>query len=86
MGFILIGTLGIANLVMARRLPPIKAQGGLLNLKAFKYPPYAVYCLSGFCSFLGLFTGEQKVPPNNLTRLTRDKPSPTSTRVQLQRV
>ncbi|KAJ7696439.1 MFS general substrate transporter [Mycena rosella] len=54
--FILVCTLGFANLVLARRLPPKDVKGGLFNLKAFKEPAYAVYCASGFVAFLGLYT------------------------------
>jgi MCP family monocarboxylic acid transporter-like MFS transporter 10 len=54
--FILIFTLGFANLTMTRRLPPKNVKGGLLNLKAFKSAAYSVYCLSGFVAFLGLYT------------------------------
>ncbi|KAK0191342.1 major facilitator superfamily domain-containing protein [Armillaria mellea] len=55
-GCILILGLGIANLTMKRRLPPVKASGGILNLKAFKSTPYTIWCLSGFVAMLGLYT------------------------------
>ncbi|KAF7308875.1 MFS domain-containing protein [Mycena kentingensis (nom. inval.)] len=55
-GFILIFTLSIANLTLARRLPPKRTTGGLLNLTAFKNSAYTTYCLNGFVSFLGLYT------------------------------
>ncbi|KAJ7781866.1 major facilitator superfamily domain-containing protein [Mycena maculata] len=54
--FILICTLGFANLAVARRLPPKNVKGGLFNLQAFKAPAYTIYCLSGFVAFLGLYT------------------------------
>lgn len=54
--FILILTLGFANLTLVRRLPPKNVAGGLFNLKAFKSAAYTVYCLSGFVAFLGLYT------------------------------
>ncbi|KAI0263904.1 MFS general substrate transporter [Gloeopeniophorella convolvens] len=54
--FIHILTLGVANLTLKRRLPPKLVPGGLLNLKQFKDPAYTVYCLSGFTTFLGLYT------------------------------
>ncbi|KAJ6559229.1 major facilitator superfamily domain-containing protein [Mycena vulgaris] len=54
--FMLIVMLGFANLTLKRRLPPKKVKGGLFNLKAFKSAPFSVYCLSGFVSFLGLYT------------------------------
>ncbi|EJD05764.1 MFS general substrate transporter [Fomitiporia mediterranea MF3/22] len=56
MGFILIGVLGVANLTLARRLPPVHVSGGLLNLRAFKSLPYSIYTISGFMTFLGLYT------------------------------
>ncbi|KAK0467835.1 major facilitator superfamily domain-containing protein [Desarmillaria tabescens] len=55
-GCILILGLGIANLTMKRRLPPVKASGGILNLKAFRSTPYTIWCLSGFVAMLGLYT------------------------------
>ncbi|KAJ7931716.1 major facilitator superfamily domain-containing protein [Mycena leptocephala] len=54
--FILIFTLGFANLTLARRLPPKNVKGGLFNLQAFRSAPFTIYCLSGFVSFLGLYT------------------------------
>ncbi|KAJ6565981.1 MFS general substrate transporter [Mycena sp. CBHHK59/15] len=54
--FILIFTLGFANLTLARRLPPKNVTGGLFNLHAFKSPAFTIYCLSGFVAFLGLYT------------------------------
>ncbi|KAF8637737.1 hypothetical protein AX17_002612 [Amanita inopinata Kibby_2008] len=56
MGFILIFTLGMANLVIRRRLPPRNVPGGLLNLAAFRSPAYTIYCLSAFTTFLGIYT------------------------------
>ncbi|KAF9001750.1 MFS general substrate transporter [Cyathus striatus] len=55
-GFILIFTVGLANIIMKRRLPPKHVSGGLLNLKAFKSAAYTTYCLSSFVTFLGLYT------------------------------
>ncbi|TFK63766.1 MFS general substrate transporter [Pluteus cervinus] len=55
-GFILIVTLGMANIIMRRRLPPTNLPGGLLNLSAFKSPAYTIYCLSAFVVFLGVYT------------------------------
>ncbi|KAH0591409.1 hypothetical protein H2248_001487 [Termitomyces sp. 'cryptogamus'] len=55
-GFILIITLGVANLTLKRRLPPVNVAGGLLNLQAFKYAPFTAYCSSAFFSFLGIYT------------------------------
>ncbi|KAK0463488.1 major facilitator superfamily domain-containing protein [Desarmillaria tabescens] len=55
-GFILILSTGIANLTLERRLPPVRVKGGLANLDAFKSVPYTIYCISGFTTFLGLYT------------------------------
>lgn len=57
-GFILILSTGIANLTLERRLPPVRVKGGLANLGAFKSAPYTIYCISGFTTFLGLYTGK----------------------------
>lgn len=56
-GFILMLTLGLANLTLKRRLPPINVTGGHFNLRAFKSAPYTFYCISSFFTFLGLYTG-----------------------------
>ncbi|KAJ7158286.1 major facilitator superfamily domain-containing protein [Mycena crocata] len=56
MGFILMFSLGIANIVVRRRLPPKHIAGGLLNPAAFKNMAYTVYCLAGVVAFLGLYT------------------------------
>lgn len=53
--FMLMCTLGFANLTLVRRLPPKNVQGGLFNLRAFRSAPFTIYCLSGFVAFLGLF-------------------------------
>ncbi|KAF7370383.1 MFS domain-containing protein [Mycena sanguinolenta] len=55
-GFMLIFTLSIANLTVARRLPPKNIKGGLLNLQAFRSAAFTVYCINGFVAFLGLYT------------------------------
>ncbi|KAK0226953.1 major facilitator superfamily domain-containing protein [Armillaria nabsnona] len=54
--FILMFTLGIANLTLKRRLPPVNVSGGILNLKAFKSAPYTIWCIANFIAFLGLYT------------------------------
>ncbi|KAJ7224086.1 major facilitator superfamily domain-containing protein [Mycena pura] len=56
LALMLVCTLGFANLTLARRLPPKNVKGGLLNLAAFKNPAFTVYCISGFVTFLGLYT------------------------------
>ncbi|KXN87189.1 Riboflavin transporter MCH5 [Leucoagaricus sp. SymC.cos] len=55
-GFILLVFTGICNLTLKRRLPPVNVKGGLLNLAAFKDPPFTIYCLSSFLTFLGIYT------------------------------
>ncbi|KAF7315071.1 MFS domain-containing protein [Mycena indigotica] len=55
-GFILLFSLGTANLLVRRRLPPRPMPGGLLNPAAFKSIPYTVYCFAGVVAFLGLYT------------------------------
>ncbi|KAJ7747756.1 major facilitator superfamily domain-containing protein [Mycena metata] len=54
-GFILLCSLGVANLTVRRRLPP-KETGGLFNPVAFRNPAYTVYCIAGIVAFLGLYT------------------------------
>ncbi|KAF9441746.1 MFS general substrate transporter [Macrolepiota fuliginosa MF-IS2] len=56
LGFIHLVMCGIANLTIKPRLPPMKVKGGLLNLAAFKDPPFTVYCISSFITFLGIYT------------------------------
>ncbi|KAI0732188.1 MFS general substrate transporter [Fomitopsis betulina] len=55
-GFILIFLLGICNATTERRLPPKKALGPAINLRAFKSPTYSFYCAAAFVNFLGLYT------------------------------
>ncbi|KAG2154110.1 major facilitator superfamily domain-containing protein [Suillus clintonianus] len=55
-GFIIIATLGTANILMKRRLPPVNVRGGLFNLKAFRNRAYTMYCMSGIMIVLGLYT------------------------------
>ncbi|KAF9053370.1 MFS general substrate transporter [Panaeolus papilionaceus] len=56
LGFILLTTLGMSNLLLKRRLPPRNVSGGLLNLRAFKSAAYSFYCASAFVNFLGIYT------------------------------
>ncbi|KZS99111.1 MFS general substrate transporter [Sistotremastrum niveocremeum HHB9708] len=56
LALILICSTGVVNLVMRRRLSPVKMPGGLFNPKAFKYPPFTLYTLACFVCFLGLYT------------------------------
>ncbi|KAG1779501.1 MFS general substrate transporter [Suillus placidus] len=55
-GFILIATLGIGNIFLKRRLPPVDVRGGLFNLKVFRNTAYSIFCISGIMVFLGLYT------------------------------
>ncbi|KAJ7087083.1 MFS general substrate transporter [Mycena epipterygia] len=55
-GFILIFMLTIANLCIARRLPPTKAAGGLFGWHVFRNAAFSVYCASNFMVSLGAFT------------------------------
>ncbi|KAJ7350626.1 MFS general substrate transporter [Mycena albidolilacea] len=55
-GFILLCSLGCANLTVRRRLPAKHVPGGLLNPTAFKNPAYTFYCISGVVAFFGLYT------------------------------
>ncbi|KAI9460695.1 MFS general substrate transporter [Boletus coccyginus] len=61
-GFMLILLLGVANLTLDRRLPPVNVKGGLFNWAALKNPAYAVYCISGAATFLGLYTVLTYIP------------------------
>ncbi|KAG1815197.1 major facilitator superfamily domain-containing protein [Suillus subaureus] len=55
-GFILIATLGMGNIFLKRRLPPVNVRGGLFNLKVFRNAAYSIFCISGIMAFLGLYT------------------------------
>jgi len=61
-GFILILLLGVANITLDRRLPPVNVKGGLFNWVALKNPAYAIYCISGIATFLGLYTVLTYIP------------------------
>ncbi|KAH7924748.1 MFS general substrate transporter [Leucogyrophana mollusca] len=61
-GFMLLLTLGISNILIDRRLPPVNVTGGLFNWAALRNPAYAVYCLSGCLTFLGLYTVLTYIP------------------------
>jgi hypothetical protein len=62
MGLILIFTLGIPNIVLARRLPPQNIPGGLFNIKAFKVPAFTSYCFASTIAYLGFYTGVLFIP------------------------
>ncbi|KAL4076648.1 major facilitator superfamily domain-containing protein [Scleroderma yunnanense] len=55
-GFVIPVALGVSNITIDRRLPPVDAKGGLFNWAAFRNPAYTVYCLAGMSCFLGLYT------------------------------
>ncbi|KAG2032206.1 MFS general substrate transporter [Suillus americanus] len=55
-GFILTTTLGTANVLLKRRLPPVNVRGGLFNLKAFRNKAFTIYCISGVTILLGFYT------------------------------
>ncbi|KAG2135292.1 MFS general substrate transporter [Suillus clintonianus] len=55
-GFILIATLGMGNMLLKRRLPPVDVRGGLFNLEVFRNAAYSIFCISGILAFLGLYT------------------------------
>ncbi|KAF9242043.1 MFS general substrate transporter [Melanogaster broomeanus] len=61
-GFMMLFILGVANLTIDRRLPPVNVKGGLFNWTAFKNPAYTVYCFSGVTAFLGLYTVLTYIP------------------------
>ncbi|KAF8630771.1 hypothetical protein AX15_002740 [Amanita polypyramis BW_CC] len=56
LGLILVFTLGLANLILRHRLPPVNVSGGLINLSAFRSPSYTIYCFSAFICYLGIYT------------------------------
>jgi len=49
-------TLGISNVVLARRLPPKNVPGGLFNFKIFRAPAFTLYCFANLIAFLGIYT------------------------------
>ncbi|KAI6035998.1 hypothetical protein PISMIDRAFT_621342 [Pisolithus microcarpus 441] len=61
-GFMMLVALGIANLAIDRRLPPVNVKGGLVNLSAFRNPAYTIYCVSGIACYLGLYTMPTYLP------------------------
>lgn len=56
LGFMLMCSLGIANMALKRRIPPKKISGGIFNFKAFKSPAFAIYCFSALVAYLGMYT------------------------------
>ena len=56
-GFILILTLGAANLLVKRRLPAKNVKGGLFNFRIFLNTAFSLYGLACIIGFLGVYTG-----------------------------
>ncbi|KAJ7153098.1 major facilitator superfamily domain-containing protein [Mycena crocata] len=56
LGFILTFILIVPNVCMKRRLPPVRAPGGLLGLHVFRNKAFVVMCACTFVTFQGLFT------------------------------
>lgn len=56
LALILFCVLVVTNLTVARRLPPKADPGPIINLREFRSTAYTVYVLSGFVTFLGLYT------------------------------
>ncbi|VDB82621.1 unnamed protein product [Peniophora sp. CBMAI 1063] len=56
LGFLLLFTLGVANLTLRRRLPPVNAPGGLVDFAQFRNLAFTFYTAAGFVCFLGLYT------------------------------
>ncbi|KAG8925424.1 hypothetical protein FRC02_009689 [Tulasnella sp. 418] len=56
LGFFLLFEFSLAILLVKRRLPPVRAFGGLLNLRAFQYAPYTLYVGASCIAYLGLFS------------------------------
>ncbi|KAJ7924312.1 major facilitator superfamily domain-containing protein [Mycena leptocephala] len=54
-GFILILTLGLANMCVARRLPPIKPAGHIFNWSVFRNSAFSLYCAAQFVLSFGVF-------------------------------
>ncbi|KAG8976910.1 hypothetical protein FRC05_002847 [Tulasnella sp. 425] len=55
LGLIILAHLALANLLVRRRLPPVKVAGGLFNLAAFKSAPYSFYVASATIAYLGIY-------------------------------
>ncbi len=55
-GFILLIGLATSNMLVKRRLPPVKTAGGFFNIRAFRSAPFSFYCASTFVLFFGIST------------------------------
>jgi MCP family monocarboxylic acid transporter-like MFS transporter 10 len=67
LGFMILLTLGIANITLARRLPPKNMPGGLFNMTAFKIPAFTLYCVANIIAFMGIYTGLLKLDSTAVT-------------------
>ncbi|KAF8906687.1 major facilitator superfamily domain-containing protein [Mucidula mucida] len=56
LALISIVTLGIAIMLLKRRIPPMQTSTALFNFKAFQSGAYSAYCLSTLFIFLGIYT------------------------------
>ncbi|KAJ7614783.1 MFS general substrate transporter [Roridomyces roridus] len=56
LGFVLLFLLVVTNLCVRRRLPPVKAPGGVFGFGTFRNVSFAVFTLAALIQFLGLFT------------------------------
>ena len=56
LALILLCLLAVTNVTVVRRLPPKPNPGPIISLKEFRSVTYSMYCLSGFVTFLGLYT------------------------------
>lgn len=56
LALILLCFLTVTFLTVERRLPPKPDPGPIINLREFHSVAYTVYVLSGFVTFLGLYT------------------------------
>jgi hypothetical protein len=59
---------------LRRRLAPAPVSGGLIDVRAFKSLPFAVYAVSGFITFLGSST--RKLIPGNYVLFWLADPAP----------
>ncbi|KAJ6524339.1 MFS general substrate transporter [Mycena capillaripes] len=60
-GFMLTFTLGVANMCVARRLPPIKPAGRIFNWSVFRNSAFLIYCAAQFVVSLGSYIGAMNV-------------------------
>jgi hypothetical protein len=42
--------------LLKRRLPPPNVTGNIFSLKPFRTASYSVFCISGFVTYLGIYT------------------------------